>query len=85
MWDEVKVFHSPSTRMLVFPRIFVPWNMCTNSLTGGMLRRIMPYTKQSVLYCRTYFKGRLSKASKALNRPECTLGKQSKIGREIYK
>jgi hypothetical protein len=32
--------------------------MSTNSLTGGMLRRIMPYTKQSVLYCCTYLNGR---------------------------
>ena len=78
---------SPCAAMLVFPRIFVPWNMCTNSpTTGGMLRRKMPYTKQSVLYCCTYFKGRLSEAAKG---SVCGLNVLStdnqKIGREIYK
>jgi len=51
-----------------------------------MFRRTMPYTKQSVLYCCTYFKGRLSEAAKG---SVCGLNVLStdnqKIGREIYK
>jgi len=56
---EVKSISSSVASVLVFPRIFVPWNMCTISpYTGGTLRRSIPEVKQSVLYRCTYFKRR---------------------------
>jgi hypothetical protein len=83
----VKSISFPLHQHVSIPSHICPWNMCNNSpTTGGTLRRMKPYTKQSVLYCCAYFKGRLSRAAKG---PEYGFNALStdnqKIGRENYK